>query len=472
MNHLKNSALVIIWPALITTILTAADWAAADWTRFRGPNGTGVSPDIGLPKEIDLGKNLAWSIKAPPGNSSPIVVDGRLYLTAHEGDRRLVLCFDAATGKQLWRKSLIKMHAESFNPLNGPTTPTPTSDGDRLFVFFPDIGLLAFDRDGKELWRTSLGPFASIQGIAVSPVYVEGNVVLLIDTPDEAYLASFAAATGLQVWKVQRPTNILGSYTTPTLYMRDGEETQIVVAGAEELTGYRASTGERVWWARGVTTAPAAPPFILGDSVYTVEEGGNPWPPFPLDRFDKNHNGIIEASEYGNDPVWARQLISIDKKLGNGDKDVSEEEYRKATQVIGGGLIRTRLGGKGDVSESHVVWRHLKGTGTLAGPLLYQNILYLIRNGIVSTFDPESGKMLRQERVKNALGEYYASPVAADGKVYLISLDGKVTVLKAGADWRILSSGDLGEQAIATPAIAGGCIYFRTAGTLFCFGSR
>jgi outer membrane protein assembly factor BamB len=130
------------------------------------------------------------------------------------------------------------------------------------------------------------------------------------------------------------------------------------------------------------------------------------------------------------------------------------------------------MGGKGDVSESHVAWRHTKGTETLAGALLYQNILYIIKNGIVSTFEPESGKLLRQERVKNALGDYYASPVAADGKIYLVNQEGKVTVLKAGADWQILSTGDLGEQVIATPAIADGHIYFRTDGTLFCFGAK
>jgi outer membrane protein assembly factor BamB len=460
--------MVLIWLAC-TTLLSASDWS-----RFRGPNGTGVSPDLGLPAEIDRRKNLAWSIKIPKGNSSPIIVKGRVFLTAHEGDQRIVLCFGATTGRQLWRKSIIKARTEAFHPTNGPTTPTPTSDGNRIFVFFPEIGLLAYDLDGKELWRTPIGPFASVHGMAVSPVYVEGKIVLLIDTPDEAYLAGFNAVTGKQAWKVGRPTNILGSYATPTLYIRDGEQTQIVVAGAEELTGYRAKTGERVWWANGVTAQPAAPPFVLGDSVYTVESAGESWPSFsvPLGLLDKNRNRKIEPGEYASDPVWGRQLISIDKNLGDGDQDITEEEYQKAEKVNGGGLVRTRLGGTGDVSQSHVVWRHTKGTETIAGALLYQNTLYLIKDGIVSTFEPESGKLLRQERVKNALGSYYASPVAADGKIYLVNLEGKVTVLKAGADWQILSTGDLGEQVSATPAIADSCIYFRTDETLFCFGSR
>jgi outer membrane protein assembly factor BamB len=457
---------VIIW--LLFTNLAPA----SDWSRFRGPNGTGVSTDLGLPAELDREKNLSWSIKVPEGNSSPIIVNGRLILTAHEGDQRIVLCYDSLSGKQLWRKSVIKSRTESFNPINGPTTPTPVSDGNRIFVFFPEIGLLAFDSKGKELWRKPLGPFNSIQGMAVSPIYVEDKIALLVDTADESYLACFDATTGKQIWKAVRPTNILGSYSTPALYVRPPEPTQIVVPGSVELTGYLAQTGERLWWAQGVTTSPSAPAFVYGDSIYTIESAGGAWPPFPLDQFDKNHNRIIEAGEYAKDPVWERQFVSIDKKLGNGDRDITEDEYKMAEKVDGGGLVRTRLNGKGDVSESHVVWRYNKGTGTLAGALLYQNVLYFINNAIVSTFDPESGKLLRQERIKNALGEYYASPVAADGKIYLVNIEGKVTVLKAGADWQVLSTGDLGEQTIATPAISDGRIYFRTSGTLFCFGSQ
>lgn len=126
-------------------------------------------------------------------------------------------------------------------------------------------------------------------------------------------------------------------------------------------------------------------------------------------------------------------------------------------------------GSYGDVSSRE---RAHDADTELTGALLYQNMLYIIRSGIVSTFDPETGRLLRQERIKNAVGDYYASPVAADDKIYLANPEGKVTVLKAGSDAQILSTGDLGEQVIATPAIAGGRVYFRTEGTLFCFGIR
>jgi outer membrane protein assembly factor BamB len=450
---------------------------ASDWTRFRGPNGTGVSADAGLPAEIGRDRNVLWSVPLPKGNSSPIVVDGRVFLTGYEGDERLALCYDAATGRAVWRKSVTKARTETFHPINGPTTPTPATDGRSVFVFFPEVGLLAYGRDGQELWRTPLGPFASVQGLATSPIHVEGRVVLLVDTPEEAYLAAFDAATGRQVWKTARPTGVLGSYTTPTTYAPADGPVQIVVAGALELTAYDAGSGARIWWAPGVASFPAAPPFVAGDSVFTVEPGGGvSWPPFtePLTQFDANKDGRIEIAEAASDPIWARSLKGIDDNLGNRDGIVTKEEYATADGGANdGGLVRTRLGGKGDVRKTNVVWRQDKGMPFLSGALLYHGVLSVVRNAVVSAFDPETGKLLNQQRLKNALGEYYASPVAGDGKIYIASLDGKVTVLRAGADAEVVSTGDLGEPVVATPAIADGRVLIRTEKTLYAFaGAR
>ncbi len=448
--------------------------SGSDWPRFRGPNGTGISSDRGLPEVIDPTKTALWSIPVPKGNSSPIVVAGRVFLTGFEGDQRIVLCYDSSSGKEVWRASISKARSETFNPRNGPSTPTPATDGSNIYVFFPEIGLIAYSRDGREMWRTPLGPFTSVQGLAASPLYVDSKIILLVDTPEEAYLAAFAADTGKAVWKTVRPTGILGSYATPTLYERNGEPTQIVVAGAVELTGYASNTGQRLWWANGVTVFPTAPPIVVGDAVYTVEPVDQGWPPFNTvtARFDKDKDGKVALTEAAEDLIWARSLIGIDRYVGNGDGIVTAEEYLKAsTMARGGGLTRTRVGGIGDVSNSHVIWRFSKGMPSLAGPLLYQGVLYVVRNGIVSTFNAESGSLQRQERLKDAMGDYYASPVAGDGKIYLVSLEGKVTVLKAGADWKVLSTGDLDEQVIATPAIADSRIYIRTAGELYCFAA-
>jgi len=460
----------------------AALAAASDWPRFRGPNGAGVSPDHGLPSEIGPTTNVAWKAKAPKGHSSPIVDNGRLFLTGFDGDQRVLLCFDAKTGEQLWRKGVQRARTETVHPLNGPTTPTPATDGHFVFVYYPEVGLLAYDRDGNEKWRVPLGPYGSIQGMATSPVYIEGNVVLLVDTPEEALLLAYDATTGKQAWKTERPVGWLGSYTTPSVYQPEKGPAQIVVSGAVELTGYQAKTGERLWWVRGVTVGPAALPLIAGDSVYTIEpsseSGEDAGPPFKamLKDFDKNGDGKIQLSEVSGDglnqKIMYRVFKSVDKNFGNGDGVVTEDEYNRAfnSKEPGGGLVRTRLGGEGDLSKTNVVWRVTKGLPYVTAALAYEGKLYVIRDGgILKVVDPESGKVLREERLKGGIGSYYAQPVAGDGKIYFINQEGKVSVIKAGVDWEMLSSSDLGEDVIATPAIANSRIYVRAGETLYCF---
>jgi outer membrane protein assembly factor BamB len=391
------------------------------------------------------------------------------------------MCYDALNGSLLWRRAIPKARDEKPNPVNGPTTPTPATDGQSVFIFFPDFGLLAYDFNGKERWRAPLGPFGGVHGMAVSPIYTEGNVVLLIDTPEQAYLAAFDATNGKQVWKADRPVGFLGSYTTPALYKPSAGPTQIVVAGAVELTGYQAKTGERLWWARGVTNGPAAPPLIAGDSAYTLEPAGEGAPPFKdmLAGFDKDKNGKIELSEVSgdkvNEKIMYRLFKSIDKISGNGDGVLTEDEWNRAFSPDnpGGGLVRTRINGKGDVSRTNVTWRNTKGMPYVTGPLLYKNVLYVIASGgILTTFNPDTGDVLRKDRLKEAIGDYYASPIAGDGKIYFINHDGKTAVVRAGASWETLSSGDLDEVVIATPAIAGSRIYVRTENALYCFGSK
>ena len=466
---------------LFAFCLACAACAASDWPRFRGPNGTGISPDRDLPASISKDRNVLWTQKTLPGNSSPIVVDGRLWVTGWEGDDRVVLAYDAASGAPLWRLAVKRAFTEPPNPLNGPTTPTPVTAGRALFVFFPDFGLIACDFAGKELWRVPLGPFGGIQGMAVSPVYAEGNVILLIDTPEQAYLAAFDAATGKQVWRRERPIGFLGSYATPSVYQPANGPAQIVVAGAQELTGYQAKTGERIWWVRGVTVGPAVLPLIADGSVYTMEPSGGSAPEFKqmLAGFDKDKNGRIELAEVTgdkvNDKIMYRLFKSIDKNSGNGDGVLTAEEWDRAfdPKQPGGGLVRTRLDGQGDLSRTHVVWRYTKGLPYVTAPLLYHNILYVIRNGgILAAIDPESGKLLREARLNDAIGEYYAQPVAGDDKIYVVNKDGKVTVIRPGVPWQQLSSGDLDEQVIATPAIAGDRIYVRTERTLYCFALK
>lgn len=458
---------------------------AADWPRYRGPNGAGIAEATKLPAEIGKDRNVAWKAKTAKGNSSPIVVKNRLFFTGHDGDDRIVFCFDASKGTELWRRTVQKARVENAHPLNGPATPTPATDGQRIFAFFPEFGLITHDFEGKELWRVPMGPFGPIQGLAASPVYAEGNVILLIDTPVDAYLVAYDAKSGKEQWKRERPTGFLGGYSTPSLYQPKSGPAQLIVAGAMELTGYQAKTGERLWWAYGVTRGPAALPLVSGDSVFTIETTGADGPPPTFNSmagpYDANKDNKVEiATEMTgtklNDEIYRRIFKGIDKNLGNDDGILTVEEFDKSWDPAspGGGFVRTRLGGKGDVSKTHIGWRQMKSLPYVTAPLLLGDTLYVVRNGgILATYKAETGDVIKQERLKDAPGEYYASPVFADGKIYFASKDGKVTVIKPGADgsWETLASADLDEQIIASPAIADNRIYIRTDQTLYSFAT-
>jgi outer membrane protein assembly factor BamB len=466
---------------LFAAILLTASLFASDWPRYRGPNGSGLSTDTGLPAEIGPEKSVIWKVKTLAGNSSPVVVRNRIFITGEDGDERFVLCYDAGTGKELWRKAVTRARNDAPHPLNGAATPSVATDGSSVFAFIPEWGLLAFSLDGKELWRVPLGPFGAVQGMATSPVYAEGKVMLLVDTPEQAWIAAYEAKSGKQAWKVERPMGFLGSYATPSLYKPSKGPAQLVVAGAVELTGYQIATGERVWWARNVTNAPAALPLVAGDVVYTLEPAGVAGPSYAqtIGPFDANKDGKIDiaaelAGEKPEHRIMNRLFRAIDKHNGNGDGVFTEDEYNAAfnPNAPGGGLVQVKLGGKGDVTATHVGWKHAKGLPYVTAALLYNDVLYVIRDGgILTTLDPATGKVTREDRVKEAIGQYYASPVAADGKVYLINKDGKASVLQAGADWKVLSTGDFAEQVIATPAIANSKLYVRTQSTLYCFGA-
>lgn len=450
----------------------------SDWPRFRGPNGNGFPADDKAPVEFALDRNVVYKAKIPAGNSSPILLNGRLFLTGHEGDDRFVLCYEAATGKELWRRATKKVRSETVHPLNGPTTPTPTTDGENIYALIPEFGIISYTIDGKERWRSPMGPFDTIQGVATSPVYAEGSVILFLDQPMESYLVALEAKTGKQRWKVDRPTGLLGGYSTPLIYKPSKGPTQIVISGAVELTGYQATTGERMWWIRGLTYAPAAPPILSQDKIYMVEPSSEPDTFDRAARFDKNKDGKVSLDELNmekiDERIWYKILKSIDHHYGNGDGSVDEEEWKKSLGSSNnlGGLNAIKLGGNGDITETATQWRVMKGMPYVTAPLLYRDVIYIVRNGgVLTSYNPANGEIQKQERVKEALGEYYASPVAAGGKLYLVSKEGKLSILKTGAQWTVESVIDLNEQVIATPAVANGKLYVRTATQLYCFGS-
>lgn len=464
--------------SLIRIILTlfAVSLYGDEWLRFRGDNGAGVKDSAALPGEIGPDKNVVWKTPIPKGKSSAIVTNNRIYLTGHQEGKLLTFALDRQSGKLLWTREAPGHRDEKRHQLNDPAAPSPASDGLNVYVFFAGYGLVSYDSNGEERWKTPLGPFTNFHGMGASPILAEGKVVMICDQDRNAFLLAVDKDTGKTVWKVERP-EMVHSFSTPVLYKAPSGKTEIIVPGSYQMTSYDMATGALIWRVRGLTYQVKSGPVLDGDRLYF-----NGWAPggeaserlelpsfeAALKEYDRDGDGKLSKEEIpkswlpGN---WDMQDLDKDGLLNA--KDWLYYSFRRTSS---NSAMAIKLGGQGDVTSSHVLWKYDRSLPDVPGVLLYRGVLYLIRNGgILQTLDPETGKLLKQGRLRHALDEYYASPVAGNGKVYLISRAGVISVLKADADWEVTFFADLGEEVFATPAIAGGHIWVRTASALYAF---
>ncbi len=468
--------------------------AGQEWPQFRGPNGNGVAAgDAKPPVQFGLEQKVAWKTSLPPGHSSPVIAGDRIFLTAanigkpkdsglgkivDEGGKLFTICLDRRTGKILWQSEVPRPRLERYQPTNSPASPSPVTDGRRVYVFFGDFGLLAYDFNGREVWRLPLGPFNNQNGHGSSPVLVDGNIVLLCDQDTDSYLLAVDAATGKVRWKTPRP-EVTRSYSTPGVLR--GDRTELIVPGAYQLASYDARSGAKLWWIGGLSWQPKSTPVIDGDTLYAHwwENGGESestvvTPEFAdlLSKFDTDKDGRLSPKEVASDTPLTRGFENNDL-AGDGFLDERDWNAYRARRASKNSLLAVRpAGAKGDLTTSatHVLWRMQKYLPNVPSPLLYKGVLYLIKDGgILTAVDAKSGKMLKQGRLPGALDTYYASPVAANGHVYLISQPGKMTVLRAGPEWEPVASVDFADEAYATPAVVGNNLYVRTRGALYCF---
>ncbi len=446
---------------------------AEDWSRFRGPTGSGVSEGGSVPETFGP-QGALWKVDSGQGTSSPILVKQRLFLTSYRDDERILHCLNSTTGETLWTKSYRKNRDEVATPPCGPATPTPAADDSQVYAFFPDVGLVCCSHDGDERWRVAVGPFHSFHGVASSLVVADGHVGLLMDQLQDSFLAAYDCRRGEQVWKIDRGNGPIGGYSTPGTRPTGNGKTEFVVSGPFEVAGYDAGTGKRSWSVEGLTNAPISVPVVSANQFFVCEPSftENPFKMESMASFDTNKDGKISLDEVKSAIPLHRLVKLVDERWGNGDGelDVVELEKAFASYVGGGGLIAVDLEGSGDTAKTKVRWTYRKSVPHVAAPLLYRSVLYFINDGgILTTMDPLTGEIVKRARL--GLGsKYYASPVAADGKVVLLDTEGKLAVLKAQAEWEILTTSALDENCYATPAIANGCVYIRTESKLYCFG--
>ena len=461
--------------------------ASDDWSQFRGPNGTGVSETKGLPTEFGPTKNVVWKTALPPGHSSPVLTRDRIYVTAHDKEKLFVICLDRQTGKILWQKEAPRAQAGRLQNVNGPASPSPVTDGTNVYVFFQDFGMISYDQQGKERWKLPLGPFNMFYGFGASPILVDDKVILPVDQDNpNSYMVAVDKDSGKVRWKIDRPIVISG-YSTPIVYKPADGPKQIIVPESFQLSAYSVADGKRVWWVRGLACEMKS--IASHDSEYLYINGwgfpqnqpGRQVPTISFEEglaaYDKDKDKMITKAEItaagGTAPMDKMLAAAFEAFDMNRDEKLNARDWEvfRAMMASENGLLAIKMGGKGDQTANAIRWRYTKPVPQVPSTLLYQGVLYMINDsGILLSFDPATGNVLKQGRLHGAIDKYFSSPVAADDKVYLIGQGGQVSVLKAGGDWQVLAVNELDDECYATPAIADGHIYIRTRSALYSFG--
>jgi outer membrane protein assembly factor BamB len=413
---------------------------------------------------------VAWKATPPAGKSSPVVVAGKVIVTGHAGERFVTVAYEAATGRELWRRELQRRNTQKRHKLNDAAAPTAAADGRRVVVFFSEFGLASYTLEGKEEWTYPLEAMASMQGVAASPVLHGGSVYLVIDQARDSYVMAVDAANGELRWRKARPDAVGGVYSSPVIYA-GGAEPVLGVLGDIEFSAYSLATGERVWWVSGLPSQAKTSPAVSGERIVIsvnamAEEAQIPvWA--GVLAADANGNGKLDLDEAKGVPRAV--FPTVDK---NRDNQVDEGEWTefRAQALQPSATLSIRPRGRGDLTKTAVEWRAQRAVPNVPSPLVAGGLIYVVRNGgVAGIYDAATGAVKKEFRLPGALGDYYASPVAAGKLVYFASMEGKITVLEAGAEGRIVNTIPMEEEIFATPAIVGDSLFVRTQGGLYCF---
>ncbi len=463
-------------PLLLAATLLAVSSPAANWPQFRGPDaantGTGKPPVQFGPKT-----NLVWSTELPPGHSSPVLWGDRIFLTGVDAGKLVTLGLDRATGKVLWTTPAPAEKLEATHRISNPAAPTACTDGERVIVYFGSYGLLAYDFAGKELWRHPLPAPVVEFGAGSSPVIVGDLVIQLCDSDMNSFLVAVNKRTGKQAWKAERPSHRRG-FATPFVWRHDGIE-ELIVNGSLKVSSYDPKDGTLRWTCRGMARVANASP-TAGEGLLFIASwniGGDvgaklALPPHAefLKEHDKNQDGNLAKDEFPSGPFkdrFSQFDLNKDGLVTKAEFEGMADQFAEAENA----LFAIKPGGRGDITDTHVVWKQLRGLPYVASPLYYQGRVYTVRSGgMASCFNAKTGEVSYLDVRLDALGDYYASLAAADGNVIAISQKGTVSVFNGSSAPEVVAKNELGETVMSTPAIVDGKIYVRTDKRLMCFG--
>ena len=465
---------------LITSILTAGFnlfAASTSWPQFRGPNSCGVAEKDKPPIQFGAETNLLWKIEAPSGLSSPCIAGDRIFLTGFETGKLFALCFNRRDGKELWRQEAPAGKIPEVHKVSSPAVATPATDGRLVYVYFVPFGLVAYDFKGREQWRKAVPAGYVMNGSGTSPAIAGDAVVLNCDQDEgESFLLAVEARTGKLRWQTPRAGVLSSSFTTPIAW-KHGAREEVIVSGSMRVAGYDLRDGQERWTARVLTSVSVAPTPVLGDELLFVMSRGVP--PTAMGTFesfwgkhDKNADGKISSNEIPAE-FGAGVFRGMDR-----DKDgfITPQDWTSMTNLFAkgdSGLFALSAPGNGDLTGTHVAWKQTKGVAGIASPLFYQGRVYAVQDGgRLTCWNAKTGQALYEQERLGAEGEYYASPIAANGHLYLTSARGTVTTVRAGDSLEVKARNDLGESVMSTPAIAENKLYVRGAKHLWAFGRK
>lgn len=400
-------------PSLLAAVLLPLTAPADDWPAWRGPRGDGTSRDSGFPVEWSANRNLAWHTPVPgQGHASPIVHGNRVFTVSAlpDTEERVLLCYDAASGRRLWQSTVLTSPLERVHALNSHASSTPATDGGRVFTAFLDVReavVSAHDLEGRQVWQVRVGPFSSMHGFCSSPVVFEDLVIVNCDHDGDGYIVAMNRLDGRERWRIRRPNNTR-SYCVPTVFEAGGRK-EMVLSGSMCVAAYDPRTGAQQWIVQGPTEQfVASLVYHQGAGLYFMTGG-----------FPDHH------------------------------------------------LLAIRPGGTGDVTGTHIAWRHNRASyvSYVPSPIAAGDWFLLVSDtGQACCFEAATGRLVWQEK----LGEHHASPVSAAGLVYFLSDDGVATVVRPGPVFDRVARNEIGERCFASPALSSGRIFIRGEQHLFC----
>jgi outer membrane protein assembly factor BamB len=452
--------------------------AQSNWPQFRGPGGQGVAAGGGKPPvEFSADKNVKWKVEVPHGHSSPCIWGNKIFLTGRDNGKLVTFCLDRDDGRELWRAEAPVEKIEETHRIGSPAAPTPCTDGERVYVSFGSFGVLAYDLDGKEAWRKPL-PVPVVEfGTSTSPIVVEGKVILVVDQDIGSYMIALEAKSGKEVWRVDR-SEFRRGFSTPFVWRHDGIE-ELIVCGSLWVRSYDLKDGKQRWSVRGMARVANASP-VAADGVLLLSSwniGGDEDDRVVMEPFeafaavqDADKDGLLTLQEFPDGKVKQRySQIDADK-----DGKVTKAEYEAMRSMFADSvnqLFAIRPGGSGDITDTHVVWQTNKHLPYVSSPIAANGRVFTMKSGgLASAYEAKSGSPIYQAERVDASGEYYASGVATDGRVYVTSQRGTVVVLDTTSDkLNVLARNELKAPVFASPAIVDGVIYLRTDKHLYAF---